>query len=66
MSKEQLINKRQEIFNEDWSLRIFDLNKILDFCNFLTNYTGIQCCTSKGYIFDHMPAVYDSVIARLS
>ena len=62
MTKEELKKKKEELFNEDFSIKINDINEIKNFCKELSLISGIQVCNAFGYINEHLPKVYNSVV----
>ena len=65
MTKQEIIDTRNILFDEDFSVKSDNIDDIKDFCKFLTDITGIQCCTSFGYITEMQHKVYNSVIKSL-
>lgn len=57
-----LVKERNELFDEDFKPKVSDIERIVAFCQRLTNMTGIQCCTYYGAIFECLPNVYESVV----
>ena len=62
MSKEELIKERNELFNEDFSIKLKDLDRIISFCKYLTEKTGVQACNAFGYINELLPKLYTSCL----
>lgn len=65
MTKQELIDLRNKLFNEDFSIKSGNVQEIISFCNFLTQETGIQCCNTFGYINELLPKLYVSVLNTL-
>lgn len=57
-----LLKERNDLFDETFKPKIDDVDRIVAFCQELTQKTGIQCCTYYGAIFECLPNVYKSVI----
>lgn len=57
-----LIEKRNLLFDDNFIPKIDNVDEIVEFCQELTDVTGIQCCTFYGAMFECVPAVYRSVI----
>lgn len=62
LKKEEMIAKRHELFNEDFSIKKNDQDEIINFCRQLTDITGIQCCNVFGYTNELLPKIYNSCI----
>ena len=58
-----LIEKRNLLFDDNFIPKIDNVDEIVEFCQELTDVTGIQCCTFYGAMFECVPAVYRSVIS---
>lgn len=57
-----LKKEREELFDKMFKPKIEDVDRIVAFCQELTNKTGIQCCTFYGAMYECLPEVYESVI----
>lgn len=57
-----LIEKRNLLFDDEFNPLSENVADIVEFCQELTNITGIQCCTYYGAMFECVPAVYRSVV----
>lgn len=62
MTKQDLINKRNKLFNEDFSIKENNVEEIKEFCNELTKITGIQACNSLGYVNEYISKLYSSAL----
>ena len=62
MTKQELINTKNILFNEDFSIKTDNIEDLKEFCRFLTDVTGVQICTAFGYVNELLPRVYTSVL----
>lgn len=60
-----IVKERHALFNDTFVPRMDDVDRIVAFCQELTNRTGIQCCTFYGAMFECLPQVYESVIKSI-
>lgn len=65
IEKSTLIKERQELFDDDFNHKTSDLSRILNFCQFLKDVTGIQVCSITGGTYEYLPQVYNSVLSKL-
>lgn len=57
-----LKEEKEYLFNQDYSIKNKDVDRLILFCNELTNKTGIQLCTNNGAMFEVLPKVCNSII----
>lgn len=62
MEKSVLIQEREELFDENFNHKQNDINKVIKFCQFLRDITGVQVCTSAGSTYEYLPQIYRSVL----
>ena len=66
MTKQELIMRKEKVFYDDFTVRpTASIEDIKDFCSILTNVTGIQCCTTFGYMNELLEKSYNSVLNTL-
>ena len=62
MTKKELMDTREILFNEDFSIKTDNIEDVKEFCSYLTSITGVQCCTYFGYTNELLPSIYESVL----
>lgn len=64
MTKEELRQQREKLFNNDFTIKEPNAEEIIAFCRELTNITGIQACNVFGYTNELLPKLYNSCINK--
>ena len=65
MEKDVLIKERDTLFDENFNHKQKDAEKVIKFCQFLKDTTGVQVCTTSGSTYEYLPQRYRSVIGKL-
>lgn len=65
MTKQEMMDMRDILFNENFSIKTDNVEDVKDFCKELTDITGVQCCNAFGYTNELLPRVYYSALGTL-
>ena len=57
-----IIHEKNQLFDNDFNCISTNIDDIIQFCNKLSSITHIQCCNSKGMLYEYLPEVYQSVV----
>lgn len=66
MDKDTLIKERKALFDNNFKHKTTDVTRVIDFCRFLKDVTGVQVCNIAGGTYEYLPQIYRSVLSKIS
>lgn len=60
-----LVKERNELFDENFKVKINDVQRIKTFCDEINKITGVQVCNNAGMIYEYLPQVYKSAVKHI-
>lgn len=58
--------QRELLFDNDFKPKIQDKQQIVEFCAYISQITGVQCCTHTGRLYECLPNVYRSAVNEIN
>ena len=58
--------ERIELFDENFKPISTDIIRVKNFCQAISDITGVQVCNDKGMTYEYLPQVYISAVKKLS
>jgi hypothetical protein len=57
-----IVQRKNELFDENFKCKTDNIEDVKEFCDVLTDVTGVQVCTNNGQMYEYLPNAYISAV----